>query len=161
MGITKVMRQGARAVLEEEGLEGLYNPHAATGLSCGCLDCAYCAAMQVFNAATSDRQKFLASQGEFKDIEEISLVGRLWVDGSNTYHRVKIVRHYADGTSSDTLVKTTYGYERQYEDTAYEYLFVDAFNERKHLSLPRLCTMMGIEFTSKRVDIKNEEEASA
>lgn len=157
---TKIAYQEAKQILDNEGPEALYNPHIATGLECKCSNCFCCTAVKVFYRNVPYKQRFLASQGIFSDIESIEVVGRRWTDSNcNTYHKSEIVLKGKDFVKS-YKTKYSYGGEIQYEESAYEYLFVDHFNdhENRDYSLPRLLRRLDIEFKTTAINVKRKKD---
>ena len=86
----------------------------------------------------------------------ISLLGRLWRDSfGNTYHtaRIQVNGEFVHSTP------ITYGYDRQYEETAKHWLvehrYIPTTNTR---TLRPYCEDKGIKFDSISVDVKRRKE---
>ena len=90
-------------------------------------------------------------------VYEISLLGRLWRDSyGNAYHTARIMVNgaYVYGTP------ITYGYERQYEETAKKWLAKNSYIPLGSLctSLRRYCDDKAIKFDSVSVDVQRRKE---
>ena len=145
---------------KKEGLESLYNPHAATGEVCGCTTCYCCKAYRVFKKVTSPRQQFLASQGIFEDVERIEIIGRVWYDCyGEPYHTTVIKLFHMDNTTAkEYKTKFAYGGGNQYEDSAYEFLFVDSWNTREFTGMNILCGANDIRLNTTKLTVKRKKD---
>jgi hypothetical protein len=89
----------------------------------------------------------------------ISLLGRLWRDSlGNTYHTARI---QVNGEFVH-LTPVTYGYDRQYEETAKHWLTEHGYIATTFLPVPPTlgpyCEYKGIKFDSISVDVKRKKE---
>jgi len=86
-------------------------------------------------------------------IKKIEINGKRWFDGNNTYHTVEIYVNDRHFHSSGI----TYGYERQFEQTAKAWLFhKDYIGEC--FGLWRYCEKNGIEYVATVEDVKTKKE---
>ncbi len=97
-------------------------------------------------------------------MKSLFLLGRRWRDSNGTtYHTVEI---HADGCPVHKS-RSTYGYGKQYEDTAAEWLYSQKLlkarvdgdtNASRYKPLWRVCEDDGITFNSEAVDVPRKSD---